>query len=421
MNNPYSGFNPNDQLRPAISREDFFGASGFEFGWNILAPINIAKGPSYEPELVKRFSPGQKALYFWWFLDAQVTNGGFVQFYFNRYNKYIPAIIAGMKAIGDPDMEALVRKAHDIALANPDMIAKGRRENNLSDLYKDLPDLGALDDQYFQLHHETMAKIELLAKRNPWDFCTDEKGKPYDPQFTGTITTSYSNNQVKDVSHVVNGIIEGEFLCFFESGQKKSLHTYVYGQMTGLQQTWRENGHTRKVLQINRETGVIAQEAYGRDGTISKRYHLDLSGEKAGPFWEYYPDGSTKTQGFYGDRYNMRGEFLVWWENGQMQSRSEFTEQGKIIHDYWTQEGEQLLKNGTGIFVSERESASGITRRVTSFVDHRTEGITRVFENGILKSERPYKNGMEEGSYREFDPEGNVTLEEIYKDGKKVK
>jgi uncharacterized protein YwqG len=31
----------------------------------------------------KRLSPGQKALFFIWYLDAEVTNGGFIQFYWN--------------------------------------------------------------------------------------------------------------------------------------------------------------------------------------------------------------------------------------------------------------------------------------------------------------------------------------------------
>jgi len=34
-------------------------------------------------------------------LDAQVTNGGFLQFYSNGYRNYVPTINAGLKLIGD--------------------------------------------------------------------------------------------------------------------------------------------------------------------------------------------------------------------------------------------------------------------------------------------------------------------------------
>lgn len=420
MENPYSGLDPKNQLRPAISREKFFGTSGFEFGWNILAPINIAKSPAQEPDLAKRFSDGQKALYFWWFLDAQVTNGGFIQFYFNRYGKYIPAILAGMNAIGDSDMEDLVRRAHHLFLANQNIIAKRRRQHNLGDLYEDLAELGALDSEYYLLHHQTMAKIEELAKRAPWDFCSDESGNGYDPDYTGEIRTDYPGGQIKDISTVKNGVIDGEFICYFESGQKKSLHTYEAGIMTGLQQTWGENGITRKILRINREEEEIIQESFNLEGQLKKRAHLDLAGENLGPFWEFYESGARKNQGIYADRYNMRGEFLQWWENGQLKCRSEYTGKGKTIHDYWTESGEQLLSNGTGIFVSERTNSTGTIRRETSFVEYRLEGPTKVFVDGLLEEETHYKDGVQHGPYREYDKQGNITLEELYAQGKKV-
>lgn len=61
-----------------------------------LEPINIAIGDENEKDLATRFSPAQKALYYVWYLDAEVTNGGFIQFYWNDYRKYIPLIIDEM-------------------------------------------------------------------------------------------------------------------------------------------------------------------------------------------------------------------------------------------------------------------------------------------------------------------------------------
>jgi len=44
----------------------------------------------------------RKHFYYWWYVDAQVTNGGFTQFYYNDYGMYVPTIIKGLKQMGVP-------------------------------------------------------------------------------------------------------------------------------------------------------------------------------------------------------------------------------------------------------------------------------------------------------------------------------
>jgi hypothetical protein len=92
----YNVFEKENHLQPIFEKERFDNLHGWEFGWEILSFINIAKSDDNERELSKRFSPGQKALYFFWYLDAQVTNGGFIQFYTNGYRNYLPTIIEGL-------------------------------------------------------------------------------------------------------------------------------------------------------------------------------------------------------------------------------------------------------------------------------------------------------------------------------------
>jgi hypothetical protein len=71
----YNSFDKDNHLQPVFDKAKFDTLHGWDFGWEILEPINIAKGDEDEFQLSKRFSPGQKALYFIWYLDAQVTNG----------------------------------------------------------------------------------------------------------------------------------------------------------------------------------------------------------------------------------------------------------------------------------------------------------------------------------------------------------
>src|SRR4051812_44053952 len=77
LDNPmelYNTFDKSNHLQPVIGRTKFDTSHGWDFGWTVLEPINMAKDKEDEKLLVARLSPGQKALYFFWYLDAQVTN-----------------------------------------------------------------------------------------------------------------------------------------------------------------------------------------------------------------------------------------------------------------------------------------------------------------------------------------------------------
>lgn len=87
---PYWEFDTSNHFRPHLNKGDFFHLTGFDFGWFILEPLSkMMKGREYEIERGQQLSYGQKALYYWWYIDAQVRNGGFVQFYYNGYEECI--------------------------------------------------------------------------------------------------------------------------------------------------------------------------------------------------------------------------------------------------------------------------------------------------------------------------------------------
>src|ERR1700693_4439336 len=97
----YNIFDKENHLKPDFDKALFDSLHSWDFGWAILEPIDIASGDEHIKLLSRRFSSGQKMIYFFWFLDAQVTDGGFIQFYFNGYHKYLLPIIDGLKLIND--------------------------------------------------------------------------------------------------------------------------------------------------------------------------------------------------------------------------------------------------------------------------------------------------------------------------------
>ncbi|NMH88063.1 DMP19 family protein [Flavivirga algicola] len=178
MENPYWIFKESKHFRPKLNEKTFFEKTGTDFGWYILEPLSLyIENPSNELTKGQNLSFGQKAIYYWWYLDGQVTNGGFKQFFSNGYGKYIPTIITGLEYIGDDELVSLLKKAENYYVKND---KSSINEVKIPEEYKKIVSLGALtafDAKYLDLNESTMLKIEEYAKKNPKEFCINENGE----------------------------------------------------------------------------------------------------------------------------------------------------------------------------------------------------------------------------------------------------
>jgi hypothetical protein len=161
---------PSNQLRPELNRNQFDTLKSWDLGWFLLEPINTAKDVDHEVDLARQFSKGQKALYFFWFLDAEVTNGGFIQFYWNGRDMYLPPIIEGLKLIGDKELLDLVNKADKEFEINRDKFVRQREKDDWEPLYDNLKKFDEYDSIYYKIHDKTMALIEKYAREHPNEF-----------------------------------------------------------------------------------------------------------------------------------------------------------------------------------------------------------------------------------------------------------
>jgi len=168
----FSVFNKSNHLKPEFDKLKFDSLHDWELGWEILKPIDKAKSDEHEKELSKQFSPGQKALYFFWYLDAQVTNGGFIQFYWNGYRRYLPTILKGLELLEDKDLIGLITKVDKEYLSNLKTFEKHRELNDWEPLYKNLTEFEKYDSIYYSIHDNTMKKIEKYIRLHPDDFVT---------------------------------------------------------------------------------------------------------------------------------------------------------------------------------------------------------------------------------------------------------
>lgn len=171
---PYWEFDEQNHFKPVIPKQEFEVQSGFDFGWLILEPLSdmILKKDN-EIERGRRLSYGQKALYYWWYIDAEVTNGGFVQFYYNDCERYVPTIVKGLEYINDNEMAELIRKADLLYQKRRRVFEKAKDEEGFGDrLYDQLSDFFALDEQYYQMNKQTMLRMEEYIRQHPHEFCT---------------------------------------------------------------------------------------------------------------------------------------------------------------------------------------------------------------------------------------------------------
>jgi len=162
-------FDKAEHLQPNFDKIIFDSLHRWDLGWELLSLINVADSPDENKELSRRFSPGQKALYFFWYLDGAVTNGGFVQFYWNNYRHYLPTIQNGLLLIGDEPMIKLIHDADRVYFEHRQLFVAQLQKADWAPLYKK-EIFNEFDNTYYQLHDNTMDLIEKYVRVNPDEF-----------------------------------------------------------------------------------------------------------------------------------------------------------------------------------------------------------------------------------------------------------
>jgi Domain of unknown function (DUF4375) len=167
----FPDFNKAKHFRGKVKWNDIKDLSGSDFLWEILEPVSLMiKDAKYEETRVKRLSPNQKALYFFWYLDEQVTNGGFIQFYWNGYELYLPSIKKGLELMGYKDLLKRVIQSETEYDRHIDKFAKWREKGDWEWLYGNLKEFGKIDDWYYSREEKHYSMVETFVRQNIDDF-----------------------------------------------------------------------------------------------------------------------------------------------------------------------------------------------------------------------------------------------------------
>ncbi len=137
---------------------------------------NFQKGEQYTLDKISKLTTGQQAVFSTWWLEAEVNNGGFNQFYFNSSGQFSKMAEIGFKTIGAEKFSELTSRANNIFAENKKRLEEfddGTVES-FSESYKDNP-LNDLDTEFYELYKsENIGDLRIkYIRENISEFTTE--------------------------------------------------------------------------------------------------------------------------------------------------------------------------------------------------------------------------------------------------------
>lgn len=291
-----------------------------------------------------------------------------------------------------------------------------------SDLYDRLDEMSLLDDKYYEMNLKTMSLLENYIRKNPNEICIDEDGKEYDTDFTGFCKTFYDSKKIKEEFQLQEGFINGEFKSFYENGNPKEIIQYSNGEQTGQRKEYYENSNLKYEVSTFSIKNLATHKWYYENGNPEKlETKLLNKGERFGEYKEWYENGQLAKVGTYKSAYKLEGEWLEFYKNGNRKVEAEFVNGDFRLINHWNEKGEQILTNGTGLYVYEYSKfGDKVDRNEQEYKNYKRHGTQKTFTNGILTLYQEMENGKEHGITRTYFDNGNLKQETIYKSGKSV-
>ena len=149
------------------------------------------------------------------------------------------------------------------------------------------------------------------------------------------------------------------------------------------------------------------------------------NGKRNGETISYWPNGNIQQKGFYQDGC-LVGLNEKWYENGIKESESTCEIIDSKLYssscsefNYWTNDGKQLIKDGTGKYFSYHDN--GILQVSGAYLKgNQTGKWTWYYNNGNLQYVESFLDGKQDGEYVFYFINGKVRTKGTYSNGKQV-
>ena len=256
----------------------------------------------------------------------------------------------------------------------------------------------------------------------------------------------YPNDSISSEGTLLNGKPEGYWKTYYENGQLKSEGNRKNYQLDGLWLFYSEEGDTTLSVTYSKDmkngprkvylSDEIQEDLFQNDIRVetSRRYDRKYRLLQVIPIKDGYEEGLSPV-------YDTTGRLIeiINYRKGFVNTReviNRFDAQGRK-HGYWKDfyanfelKSEQYYKHGLREGFFKEYDENGNLKSIRKYVNDVEEVIEsqmkplqmqhEYYPSGRIKREASFRNGRREGTWREFDENGNVISSQIYQNGRLV-
>ena len=256
----------------------------------------------------------------------------------------------------------------------------------------------------------------------------------------------YQNDSISSEGFMRDGRPDGYWKTYYENGHLKSEGNRVDFLLDGVWLFYSEEGDTTLLVtyQADRKNGIrkiylsdeIQEDSFLNDirVDVSKRYDRHYHLLQVIPIQDGYEHGISPV-------YDTTGRLIeiITYKKGFLNTReviNRFDAQGRK-HGYWKSffdnfelRSEIYYKHGLRDGYYKEYDEKGNLKKITKYVNDVEQIIAsemkplqmqhEYYPNGRIKREASFRDGKREGTWREFDENGNVIGSQIYQNGRLV-
>lgn len=266
-----------------------------------------------------------------------------------------------------------------------------------------------------------IAQTEYKVFRYANDSISSE-GTMRDGKPDGYWKTYYENGQLKSEGNRENFLLNGLWLFYSEEGDTTLAVTYKNDLKNGIRKVYLSDEIQEDEYENNVRVNFIRR--------YDRRYHL----LQVIPIKDGYENGISPV-------YDTTGRLIeiITYKKGFLNTRevlNRYDAQGrkngywKAFYDNFALKWEMYYKHGLRDGYYKEYDEKGNLKKITKYVNDVEQIIEsemkplqmqhEYYPNGKVKREASFRGGKREGTWREFDENGNVISSQIYKNGNLV-
>ena len=256
----------------------------------------------------------------------------------------------------------------------------------------------------------------------------------------------YANDSISSEGTLVNGKPDGYWKTYYENGRLKSEGNRKDFKLDGLWLFYSEEGDTTLTVHYRDDlknglrrvylSDEIQEDCFKNDLRVdfSKRYDRKHRLLQVIPIKDGYEEGMSPV-------YDTTGRLIeiINYRKGFVNTREVINRYDALgrKHGYWKSfyedfslKSEQYYKHGLRDGFFKEYDEKGNLKTIKKYVNDVEQVIEsqmkplqmqhEYYPNGRIKREASFRNGRREGTWREFDEEGNVISSQVYQNGRLV-